>query len=88
MEPQNVRGFRDQANESAFKHDATQLPNRPGVSTAGKAIQIRLNQFKITQMPNKNIYQYDVSLRLPNFLLETSLTHSRFLLAMVLKSVV
>jgi hypothetical protein len=62
MEPQNVRGFRDDANEGKFQHPSTQLPTRPCLNTAGKSIQIRVNQFKIAQVPNRDIYQYDVSL--------------------------
>lgn len=64
MEPHSVRGFRDDANEGKFQHPSTDLPARPGLNTVGKPIQIRVNQFKIAQVPNRDIYQYDVSLQL------------------------
>jgi eukaryotic translation initiation factor 2C len=31
------------------------------VNTAGKAIQIRVNQYKVKDWPGRDIYQYDVS---------------------------
>jgi eukaryotic translation initiation factor 2C len=40
------------------------LPARPGLNTAGKAIQVRVNQYKVTECTNKDIYQYDVSFSL------------------------
>ncbi|TVY30849.1 Protein argonaute [Lachnellula hyalina] len=36
------------------------LPDRPGFNTVGKAIQIRVNQFKVTEYPTRSIYQYDI----------------------------
>jgi eukaryotic translation initiation factor 2C len=60
MEPHLVRGFRDDANVGKFQHAATRFPGRPGLNTSGKQIQIRVNQFKISQVPSRNIYQYDV----------------------------
>ena len=38
-----------------------ELPLRPGLSTAGKAIQVRLNQYKVTEWPQADVYQFDVS---------------------------
>ncbi|KAG0647251.1 RNA interference pathway ago1 [Hyphodiscus hymeniophilus] len=60
MEPHARQDFRSQANEGNFKHPATALPARPALNSAGKQITIRVNQFKITQIPNKDIYQYDI----------------------------
>ncbi|TVY52417.1 Protein argonaute [Lachnellula cervina] len=37
------------------------LPDRPGFNTVGKAIQIRVNQFKVTDYPKRDIYQYDLN---------------------------
>ncbi|RDW67854.1 eukaryotic translation initiation factor-like protein 2C 2 [Coleophoma cylindrospora] len=48
---------------NATKYDSmftSQLPNRPKYNTAGKEIQIRVNQFKILGYPQKDIFQYDV----------------------------
>jgi hypothetical protein len=54
----------------------------------GKEIQIRVNQFKVTQWPQKTVYQYDVSdhhyTDPHSFRLQF---HSRFTLAMVLRNV-
>lgn len=37
------------------------LPARPGLNSTGKAITIRVNQFKVTGWPQKDVFQYDVS---------------------------
>jgi eukaryotic translation initiation factor 2C len=38
------------------------LPLRPGFNTAGgKDITIRVNQFKVLQWPQRDVFQYDVS---------------------------
>lgn len=37
------------------------LPLRPATNTVGKPIQLRVNQYKVTSWPEKDIYQYDVS---------------------------
>lgn len=60
MEPENFRVRNPDADEAKynFPHD---LPLRPGTNTTGKALQIRVNQYKVTQWPGKDIYQYDVS---------------------------
>ncbi|KAM3081262.1 Protein argonaute [Clarireedia jacksonii] len=36
------------------------LPERPGYNTQGKAIKIRVNQFKVTQVPMNDVYQFDI----------------------------
>ncbi|KAF8860682.1 eukaryotic translation initiation factor-like protein 2C 2 [Acephala macrosclerotiorum] len=38
----------------------TELPNRPSTSKAGKAIVVRVNQFKVMQWPQNDVYQYDI----------------------------
>ncbi|PSS06975.1 hypothetical protein M430DRAFT_271769 [Amorphotheca resinae ATCC 22711] len=39
---------------------ASELPYRPGTNTTGKAVQIRVNQLKVTQWPTKDVYQFDI----------------------------
>ena len=34
---------------------------RPGYSTTGRDVQVRVNQYKVTQWPTGDVYQYDVS---------------------------
>jgi len=48
------------AANSSYKFE-NPLPDRPGFNTAGKAIAIRVNQYKVAQFPQKDVYQYDVS---------------------------
>ncbi|CCU74167.1 argonaute/ago1/eukaryotic translation initiation factor 2c [Blumeria hordei DH14] len=44
-----------------FKSNWSQeLPSRPGFNTTGKAISILLNQHRVTQWTQNDIYQYDV----------------------------
>ncbi|KAE9369735.1 Piwi-domain-containing protein [Stipitochalara longipes BDJ] len=38
------------------------LPLRPGVNTTGKGITIRVNQFKVSQWPQRDVYQYDINI--------------------------
>jgi len=64
MEPENyrVRKTATDANDYVPKYEfPSELPKRPGTNTNGKAIQIRVNQFKVTQWPPNDIWQYDVS---------------------------
>ncbi|RKF63291.1 Protein argonaute [Erysiphe neolycopersici] len=39
-----------------------ELPSRHGFNSTGKEIIIRVNQFKVMQWPQKDIYQYDVNI--------------------------
>jgi len=66
MEPENYRVRKTAAealaNDYVPKYEfPSELPKRPGTNTNGKAIQIRVNQFKVTQWPPNDIWQYDVS---------------------------
>ncbi|PQE04484.1 piwi domain-containing protein [Rutstroemia sp. NJR-2017a BVV2] len=36
------------------------LPDRPGYNTQGKAVKLRVNQFKVVQAPMNDVYQYDI----------------------------
>lgn len=40
----------------------TTLPVRPNYNNQGKQINIRVNQYKVLQAPDNDIYQYDVSI--------------------------
>ncbi|RDL32590.1 uncharacterized protein BP5553_09046 [Venustampulla echinocandica] len=62
MEPFNFRTYDKETNTSTWKFQDSELPARPGFNTTGKGIQIRVNQFKVTQFPNRDIYQYDVTI--------------------------
>lgn len=65
MEPQNYRIY-DHDTDSWKNNFPVELPNRPGFNT-GKAIQVRINQFKVTKWPENDIYQYDVSYPTPKW---------------------
>ncbi|KAG9244119.1 Piwi domain-containing protein [Calycina marina] len=39
---------------------ASNLPNRPGLNNQGKAINIKVNQYKVLSWPQKDVYQFDV----------------------------
>jgi len=36
------------------------LPNCPGVNTQGKSVKIRVNQYKVLQWPQRDVYQFDI----------------------------
>jgi hypothetical protein len=59
MEHLGLRLLKHETNMALLKGPSN-LPPRPGISTAGKAVQIRVNQFKVTKWPTKDVYQYDV----------------------------
>jgi hypothetical protein len=61
MEPENFRLRTKEVTDDAKYSFPSDLPLRPGKSTVGKAIQIRVNQYKVVQWPQKDIFQYDVS---------------------------
>lgn len=63
------RGEADHINK--FYKFTNELPVRPGYNTSGKAIAIRVNQYKVTKFPDADIGQYDVK-ALPASLLEPS----------------
>lgn len=61
MEPQNFRHYDRETDTSKYDFPSD-LPLRPAqMNTSGKAIQVRVNQFKVTQWPQKTVHQYDVS---------------------------
>lgn len=60
MESHNYRIY-DRDTDSWKNNFPTELPDRPNLNTAGKAIQVRVNQFKVLKWPEQDIYQYDVS---------------------------
>jgi hypothetical protein len=37
------------------------MPLRTAFNTKGKEVQIRVNQFKVIQWPQRKVYQFDVS---------------------------
>ncbi len=88
MEPFNFRHLDVETNTSKYKFPTT-LPKRPvdNQPKLGREIQVRVNQFKVTQWPQKTVYQYDVSghnyISPHNF---RSRFHSRFTLAAVLRN--
>lgn len=43
------------------------LPIRPGFNTTGKQLNVRVNQYKVLDWPQKRIHQYDVNVSLPLF---------------------
>lgn len=46
-----------------IKHEyPEQNMSRPGFSTSGRDVQVRVNQYKVTQWPTNDVYQFDVSL--------------------------
>lgn len=62
------------------------LPLRKTYNTTGKDIIIRLNQFKVEQWPQRDVYQFDVR-STPSFLIRIHPNRFyRSTLAMVLKS--
>lgn len=64
MDAGNYRNFGEGA-DATLKHEYSQtLMTRPGYSTTGRDVQVRVNQFKVTQWPNKDVYQYDASIHL------------------------
>ena len=72
MEPENFRLRTQEVTDDAKYNFPSDLPLRPGINTTGKAIQIRVNQFKVTKWPERDIYQYDVSLISPSTSISTT----------------
>ena len=72
MEPVDFRSLNRETNVEKSK--SADLPLRPGTNIAGKAVQIRVNQFKVTQWPTKDVYQFDVRTIARIFLPEYQLT--------------
>jgi len=62
MEPENFRVRTKEVTDDAKYDFPSDLPLRPGVNTSGKAITIRVNQYKVVKWPQRDVYQYDVSL--------------------------
>ena len=56
----NFHLYNPETNKATFLQAATALPLRPGTNTAGKAVQLRVNQYKVNQWPTKDVYQFDV----------------------------
>ena len=52
--------------EQIKPEEMTELPSRPGLNSSGKVIQVRVNQYKVSGWPTKDIYQYDVSFDSPS----------------------
>lgn len=67
MEPMNYRTY-DQATDTERYQFPSDLPNRPGHNSQGKAIKIRVNQYKVLQWPQRDVYQFDVSTTLISIL--------------------
>lgn len=60
MEAHNYRIY-DRDTDTWKNNFPVELPVRPASNTAGKAIQVRVNQFKVTKWPEGDVFQYDVS---------------------------
>jgi hypothetical protein len=75
MEPENFRLRTKEFTDDAKYNFPSDLPLRPGKSTVGKAIQIRVNQYKVTQWPGRDVYQYDVSFTFTFEFNDFKLTH-------------
>ncbi len=61
MEPVYLRNVaRAGINNSQYQLQ-TEFKRRPGFNTSGKAIQVPVNSYAVTQFPNVKVYQYDVS---------------------------
>jgi eukaryotic translation initiation factor 2C len=62
MEPYNYRiGVNSSTHEVSYQFESS-LPQRPPIGNkGGKAIAIRVNQYKVKDFPTRDIYQYDVS---------------------------
>ena len=60
MEPFYLRNI----SRGGADYDQFQLPTefkkRPGFNTTGKAIQVAINSYPVTQFPNIKVFQYDV----------------------------
>ncbi|KAI9745992.1 MAG: hypothetical protein M1818_000673 [Claussenomyces sp. TS43310] len=60
MEPQNFRYY-DRNTDTVKNEIPNNLPLRPkDMNTTGKAVTVRVNQFKVVKWPQKTVYQYDV----------------------------
>jgi hypothetical protein len=70
MEPFYLRNI----SRGGTDYDQYQLPTdfkkRPGFNTTGKAIQVAINAYPVTQFPNIKVFQYDVTSPLPAILLQ------------------
>jgi eukaryotic translation initiation factor 2C len=77
MEPENFRIRTVNTDDDAKYNFPSDLPLRPGVNSTGKAIQIRVNQYKVTQWPGRDIFQYDVSFSLTFIFNQFELTISQ-----------
>src|ERR1700733_11966724 len=65
---------------------STDFKQRPGFNTSGKAIQVAVNSYPVTQYPNVKVFQYDVGPLLDPYTW-TILTSVRLQSATVLRSV-
>jgi eukaryotic translation initiation factor 2C len=64
MEPFNYRTGVDKETHEISYQFSSSLPGRPGLNKGGKAIAIRVNQYKVIEFPTRDIFQYDVSFTL------------------------
>lgn len=60
MEAGNYRTY-DRETDTEKYNFPFELPLRPGKNTAGKQVQVRVNQFKVSKLPDRDVWQYDVS---------------------------
>lgn len=73
MDCGNYRIYAPGADETIKHEYPDENMTRPGYGTQGRDVQVRVNQYKVTQWPTKDVYQYDVSLHLLAF---ASLEHT------------
>jgi hypothetical protein len=61
MEPYYLRNISRAGTDYEQYTIPTDFKKRPGFNTSGKAIQVALNSYPVTQFPNIKVFQYDVS---------------------------
>ncbi|KUJ10732.1 eukaryotic translation initiation factor-like protein 2C 2 [Mollisia scopiformis] len=61
MERESLRIFDRETNNWKDNYP-TELPARPGWNDKGKAISIRVNQYKVVAWPDKDVQQYDINI--------------------------
>ena len=62
MEPGNLWTYYRETNEKKFEFPPV-LPLRPGFNDdpSARSVSLRVNQFRISEWPDKSVWQYDVS---------------------------
>ncbi|KAG9232999.1 Piwi domain-containing protein [Amylocarpus encephaloides] len=61
MDPYDYRTFDRDSNTARYQFNSD-LPDRPGLNKSGKQVQIRVNQYKVTDFPTRDVFQYDINI--------------------------